>query len=197
MKLLALSLLCPHCAVYRTLVQTHCTGCVPPLHCSCCAVHCTARVVARMHSADKNPVTSPIAIWRRIGSASAQCTGRENRDPYDIKCCKFHWCIQPWAQICSSMLLLWCGRMQFVLTSVLVNCNNCGHNHTCSCALMGKKWTVTRVCLRSVAGEYTALARARLCRAVYSPLHWYTGTHSSLCTFFPFVHRAWFIVSLW
>ena len=40
------------------------------------------------------------------------------------------------------------------------------------------------------AGEYTALARARLCRAVYFTAALYTGTHSSLCTFFPFVHRA-------
>ena len=116
---------------------------------------------------------------------------RENTLESYIKCRKLHCCIQPWAQICNSMLLLLCGRMQFVLTSVLVNCNNCGHNHTCSCALTHGKKVNRDSCLPECsAGEYTALARARLCRAVYFTAALYTGTHSSLCTFFPFVHRA-------
>ena len=73
---------------------------------------------------------------------------------------------------------------------VLVNCTIDGYNHTCSCALIGKKRTMTRVCLRAVQASTLHLHALRLCRACTFRLALYTWRTLITVHFFPFVHRA-------
>ena len=97
-----------------------------------------------------------------------------NREPY-VKCCKLQYSAMGTdKQQHIIIIIIWSHAI--CPSSVLVNCTIVDTITHAAVHLWEK---VNRdSCLPAFsAGEYTALARARLCRAVYSPLHC-TGTQA-------------------